>query len=497
MKSFKTIFRTALAAMAAMAAFACQEGLEDLGMKETLNEDLTLSVDVEDVTYTTAKVKVTHDGNKNDTWYGFLTEYVDLEEDVLIELEVKAFAEGQSEEGLRKSKSWVKILDDLKPGKSYKYIVFGLSAEGTVYGSYASVEFKTVVSSSGGNDEGAGDGGNGNNNEGATDATYMRRNPNWTVTYGGEGVIDGEKYDHVVSVNSKDNNTYAITLINASLWDESLLLEDSKAFAADLVAYLGEYNQAYGGNLTLEDVLFRGTCMDAFDIYYPGYYVAVAIGITTNGKVSGLYAVSDTFEVKEEIPTEKYNAWLGDWTIVGDNKKEFQVNISRALNNRSFWMSGWEGFGEEFAMLVDYNEERDDLTFYSQVIAKDYQIEDMGTCNIYLLGLDEDGDTYNLSGGEYGIAIAGILETGRRAVVRYGYGEQGYPTFASMLYVAEIGGELFRFTDNDEDLPSFKGIAEMNPVEQAAVKSMAGRQKPARVHEPKSLTKGYNCLLTR
>jgi len=66
-----------------------------------------------------------------------------------------------------------------------------------------------------------------------------------------------------------------------------------------------------------------------------------------------------------------------------------------------------------------------------------------------------------------------------------------------MLYVAEIGGELFRFTDNDEDLPSFKGIAEMNPVEQAAVKSMAGRQKPARVHEPKSLTKGYNCLLTK
>jgi len=160
-------------------------------------------------------------------------------------------------------------------------------------------------------------------------------------------------------------------------------------------------------------------------------------------------------------------------------------------------MSGWEGFGEEFAMLVDYNEERDDLTFFAQVIAENYQIEDMGTCNIYLLGLDEDGDTYNLSGGEYAIAIAGILDTGRRAVVRYGYGEQGYPTFASMLYVAEIGGELFRFTDNDEDLPSFKGIAEMNPVEQAVVKSMAGRQKPARVHEPKSLTKGYNCLLTK
>ena len=101
MKSFKTIIRTVLAAMAAMAAFACQEGIVDETGKELLNEDLVISVDVEDITYTTAKIKVTHNGSKDDTWYGFLTEYVDLEEEVLIELEVKAFAEGQSEEGLR------------------------------------------------------------------------------------------------------------------------------------------------------------------------------------------------------------------------------------------------------------------------------------------------------------------------------------------------------------------------------------------------------------
>lgn len=490
--------------MAAMAAFACQKDIEDETGKEILNEDLEISVDVEDITYTTAKIKVTHNGSKDDTWYGFLTEYVDLEEDVLIELEAQAYVDGQSADGLRKSKNWVKILDELKPGKAYKYIAFGLSAEGTVYGSYASVEFKTTASPSGGNDDGTGDGGNedggnddGNTDSGSTDATYMRLNPNWTVTYGGEGVIDGEKYDHVVSVNSKDNNTYAITLVYASLWDESQLLEMTKLFADDLVSFLAEYNQAYGVSLTLDDVLFKGTCMDAFEIDYPGFYRAVALGITSKGTVSGLYAVSDPFEVKEEIPTEKYKAWLGDWTIVGLNKKEFQVHISRCLNNKSFWMSGWEGFGEEFAMQVEYNEERDDLTFYAQTIVQNYQIENMGTCNIYLLGLDEDGNTYNLSQGTYGIAIAGILDTGRRAVVRYGYGEQGYPTFVSMLYVAEIGGELFRFTDDDKDLPSFKGIAEMNPVEQTAVKSMVRSQEAARAVTAKSLTKGFNCLLTK
>lgn len=483
-----------MAAIAVMVSFACQMGMEDQSGKEALNEDLELSVDVEDITYTSAKIKVTHNGDKNDTWYGFLTEYVDLEEDVLIEMEVQAYVDGGSADGLRKSKSWVKIVDELKPGKRYKYIAFGLSAEGTVYGSYASVEFKTTESSGGNADGGNADGGNA---DVETDAKYMRLNPNWTVTYGGEGVIDGEKYDHVVSVTSKDNNTYAITLVYASLWDESQLLEMSKLFAEDLMAFLAEYNQAYATDLTLSDVLFKGTCMDAFEINEPGYYMAVALGITPSGKVSGLYAVSDMFEVKEEIPTEEYNAWLGDWTIVGQNKKEFQVHISRHLNNKSFWMSGWEGISEEFAMLVDYNEERNDLTFYSQIIAENYPIEDMGTCNIYLLGLDEDGSTYNLTEGEYAIAIAGILDTGRRAVVRYGYGEQGYPTFVSMLYVAEIGGELFRFTDNDEDLPSFKGIAEMNPVEQVDGKSMIRKQSVSRFVPAKSLTKGFNPLLNK
>ena len=70
--------KVALAALAAMVADACQEKPEDEGTQ--LNDDLELAVDVEDITYTSAKNKVSHTGDKNDTWYGCLTQDVAADE---------------------------------------------------------------------------------------------------------------------------------------------------------------------------------------------------------------------------------------------------------------------------------------------------------------------------------------------------------------------------------------------------------------------------------
>lgn len=469
MNVLKIHMRTAMAALAVLAGLsACQDPNEGKVDEPTLNEALELAVDVEDIAYTSAKIKVTHNGDKNDTWFGLLTEDVKADEDALINAAAKAYADGESSEGLRKSKSYVAVLKDLKPGTSYKYIAFGLSADGTVYGCPASVEFVTIASAGG--DEGGNEGGNGGNEGGDEEVKYMKLNPAWTVTYGGEGVIDGTEYDHVVTVNSTDNNPYAITIVYASLWDENVLLEMANEFAADLVAYVEEYNQVNGTAFTVADALFKGTAMDAFDLY-PGYYRAVALGITSQGKVSGLYAVSDVFEVKEQVPTEEYKAWLGDWTIKGDNGKDYTVTISRHVNNRSFWMFGWEGF-EDIPVDVEYSQERNDLTFYAQLVQKDYYIQEAETtCNMYFFGVEENGDYYDIQEGEYGIAIAGVLDDGARALVRYGVNQPDYPKFSSMFYCAEIGGKYYYFTE-DAELPSFRGIAEMSPAAATVAKSL-------------------------
>jgi len=53
MKLNQMIFKTAVVAIAAMAVFGCKEKEETL---PALNEGLVLAVDVDDVTYTSAKI---------------------------------------------------------------------------------------------------------------------------------------------------------------------------------------------------------------------------------------------------------------------------------------------------------------------------------------------------------------------------------------------------------------------------------------------------------
>lgn len=467
MKLYRTFFKAAVVVIAAMASFACEK--TPAGGGSSLNEDLELVVDVEDITLTSAKIKVTHNGQKSDTWYGFLTEIVEGDEEELISQAVEDYMNGDSSEGLRKSKSYVTVLKDLKPGTAYKYIAFGLSADGKVYGSSASVEFETKLDGTG---SGPGDGGQ---TPGNPEVDGMKVNKAWTVNYVGEGVVNGEDYDHVVTVNSTDRNTYAITIVYASLWNLDDLYDMAVLFAEDLVAYVDEYNEYYGTSFTVGDALYSGTASDAFDLY-PGYYIAVALGITPEGKVSGLYAISDVFEVKEAIPTEQYKSWLGDWTIVGENDVEFTVTLSRHVANRSFWMYGWEGF-EDIPVDVEYSEERNDLTFYAQLVQENYYLEEYDvTANMYFLGGDVDDNFYTVIDGNYGIAIAGVLDDGQRALVRYGVNQPGYPKFMSMFYAAEVGGQYMCFTET-ENLPTFRGIAEMNPVE---TQSAAARRAPAK-----------------
>lgn len=465
MKFYKTIMKAVVVAMAAMAVLSCQEKPGAGEGDPQLNEDLELTVDVEDITYTSAKIKVTHNGAKSDTWFGFLTEVVEGDEDELINQAVEAYMNGETEEGLRRSKSYVNVYKDLTPGTSYKYIAFGLSADGKVYGSSASVGFVTVTT------PGEGGNGGGNNDGGGEVVNGMKVNKAWTVNYVGKGVINDVEYDHVVTVNSTDRNTYVVTIVYATLWDVNKLYDETVLFRDDMLAYIDEMNDYYGSQITVADLVKSGSSSDAFDLE-PGYYMAVALGITPEGEVSGLYATSEVFEVKEQVPTEEYKAWLGDWTIVGENDVEFNVTLTRHVTNRSFWMFGWEGF-EDIPVDVVYDKGRNDLTFYAQLVQENYYLEDYDvTADMYFLGLDDDNKFYSVDESNYAIAIAGVLDGGQRALVRYGVNDIAYPIFVSMFYAAKINGEYKSFPG---DLPTFRGIAAMNPAEPAA-SSLAKRK---------------------
>lgn len=411
-------------------AISCDRGGDEVNSLPNLQ----LMVEVEDITTTTAKIKVSHELEAQNTWYGFVTDDTVTDAATLLN---ESVAKGVEAEELHRSKQYITILEELTPETSYRYIATGLTAEGVQYGEITIVEFKTLKQTTVQEEEYNG----------------MRRNDAWTVMYVGKDRLNDVEYDHVVRVISTDNNPYAITLVYADAYDPYQLKDLADTMLVDLKNYLVEYNELNATSFTFADMLYTGNGADPFDLD-PGVYRALAVGFTPEGEVSGLFSVSDEFEVEEQLPTPNYLAWLGNWTIEGQNGAISTVNIAKKHANRSFVMTGWEGFND-LEVEVEYNAELDAMFFYSQLVAEEYDLgEEYGKVDIYLFAGDEDGYYYDNKDGDYYIAIAGILDGGQRAIVRYGVNVPGYPKFTQMFFMADIDGKFYTFT-NEEDLPSF------------------------------------------
>ncbi len=454
----------AVAAVAAMAVTSCVE-VEDSGKKQEieLNENLTLTVEIDNVTSTTAKVKVTHDGLSSDSWFGILTSDVDTNEQEIINSAVDKFVADGASEGLHKSKSYVSVLKELEPQTSYKYIAFGLTEDGVVYGNSASYEFITEAEQSSGGNEGDND-----NDDEQQISGSMRVNSAWSVRYIGAGELHEQKFDHIVEVKSTDNNPYVVTIVYASEWNPLFLPELGNALIVDLKEYLAYFNQAYNTNYTLNDMLYRGDGQDAFNLD-PGYYKAVAIGVNGEGNLTNLYAVSETFEVKEPIATDAYKAWLGNWKVTGRNNLTSDILVTTKVANKSFYMLGWSGVSD-WSVAVDYNAELDSMFFYSQIVAYDFNLGDYGIGDIYFLAGDDEGYFYQMSGSGYGIAIGGILDDGARAIVQYGVGVTDYPSFDKMFFMAKIGNDYYDISMSQS--PTYPCI--MEPIEEPTTTSRMG-----------------------
>lgn len=436
MNFIKMSYIRVMVAIAAIAlVVACDKGGDEV---EKL-PNLKLSVKIENITTTTAKVKITHSLEADNAWYGFVTNDTTSDAKTLVN---EALAAGVDEAELHRSKQYITILEELTPDTAYRYIATGVTAEGVQYGEITAVEFKTLKDA-------------GNQEE---EYNGMRRNDAWEVIYVGKDVLDEVEYDHVIRVISRDNNPYAITLVYADAYDPYQLRDLADAMLIDLKEYLAEYNDRYATSFSFGDMLYTGNGADPFDLD-PGTYRALAVGYTPDGEVSGLYSVSEEFEVEEQIASPNYAAWLGEWEIEGQNGAKNTVKITQQHANRSFLLSGWEGF-DDLEIVVEYNAELDAMFFYSQLVAEEYDLgEEYGKAKIYLFAGDEEGYYYDNADGDYYIAIAGILEGGQRAIVRYGVNVPGYPKFTQMFFMAEIDGKLYTLSPED-DVPSF--IAAMN-----------------------------------
>lgn len=135
------------AALLAAALSACQKPAETRPEKPEIDQStIEFSVKVSALETDGATVTMTHNGTDAETYYGFY--YTDLETSVTDAINRVAASLTESgadmAEVLFSGTTYITILKDLDPLTTYRYVVFGMNEDKSVYGTPASADFTTL-----------------------------------------------------------------------------------------------------------------------------------------------------------------------------------------------------------------------------------------------------------------------------------------------------------------------------------------------------------------
>lgn len=469
MKFMKNLMMCAGVLFASLAVVSCTVAPDEGGNDNSANA--TFKVELVSAGEGVATLTVSHNGAETDTWYGFVTTDTKKADLSLIYEKV---AEVKAEDLLTGVSKTVE-LTGLELNTNYKYVAFGVKADGSIYGTAGSATFKTE------------------------DGKSMTLKADWSIEYAAEKEgVDPETGESVIHKNcltatvaEGDNSTYVLDFMSAEDW--AIVKDNLYDYAVSLIpsykAYINEYNKYYGTSYTWDALLSSGSGSIALGSQYPGNYVAYMLGINADETVTRVYAYKE-FEILEENATAEYSAWLGNWTVAGDGVTyvpnedptvegtyeegpiSFDITIEHALNNAYYYLDGWTGING-FPIVVEYYPEYDALSLYSDVVAAGVDFGEDGTGTIYLLA-------EVIAGGEamiYTGLEAYIMNTSSgKLIVAGDYSDYGLELYSMGLYV------MF---DNDTEGYVYP-LSDITPYFPLTLTPATAAEAPAKV-----ATKGY------
>ena len=471
----KKFLRFAAIAAAAFALLSCEKDPQggdtqkpDGGSTNTptteYTKDLKFTLEVSEVEADKAKIKVEHNGTTKDTWYGFATTESDVNKAI-----AGVLAEGNVT--LKKNTKTTMTVRNLEPETEYTFIAVGIKADGTQYGEPATVKFTTAKAE-----------------EPTPPAPEgYTVNPNWTVTYIGEYEEQGRVFEHVVLVESTDTNPFFITawpvdyfeqlgietIVNTEIeaWEE-LLAKNPGATWADIVS----------AESTMADTMIEPE--------YGTKWYAMAIGCDTNGQPTGLYALSEVIDLEnlggeEEEPTAEYAAWLGNWTFTGANGVAWPITFSKGKANKSFIMTGWEGFGD-LEVEVEWDATNQIWAAMIQNLGT-FEFQGGKTGDIWFAAYDAEGYFYPVDG--IPAFLGGYDEEGNRVAVGYAPQDNSGNTidFVMAGYVIDFGADQYGVLSDPTTLLTFP--VTITPATKAttnSVKEFKGGKKTLNPLAPKT-----------
>ena len=338
MKIFRHIFN--LAAMVALCVYASSCTPEE---NQPVSTGVQFMVRTSEVAHNYVKLSISHNGPEDFTWYGALTEDVTKKDyEIFNNMYLDLLKNGVK--GLRRSKERLLLLDNLEEGKKYKYIVFGIREDGTLYenSTMASIEFTT-----------------------GKNIYTLTETDQWNFSYKRNETGDKE----IVQIQSKNGGRYAWNFVNLAsldawnkeypdgyeLWEDGVYMTTVDAIEMFVLQEITNIHAALGAGGKIEDYTYLGSSDEPFEInrLQSGKYAIVAYGFDKSGQHTQTYSI-DTLDIKEEIATAEYEKWLGTYTFKGkcdvnqddgtvvEEEREYNITIEPIDNNFMYRLRGWE-----------------------------------------------------------------------------------------------------------------------------------------------------------
>ena len=313
----KGILRFAALFAATAVIFCCGKPDNGDGGKTptdpSLNEDLEFTLEVSETDATSAKIRVEHNGERNDTWYYFVTTESDIDQAILDEVER---LQKEGDVTLQRSTGKNVTVKDLETKTTYTFVAFGLSSEGEVYGTPADIEFTTKA-----------------------DITDLVESDEWTLSY--EGREDGKER---FGVQCDENSIYLFDVVDAYYVSND---QGEVEYLDDYIIMTVELIQTYLDNGATPAQLFEygylqtGSGILATDRMASGYYFLIAIGYDEDACPTGTYSV-ELIEIAAEEPSAEYLQWIGTYTATSANGISYTLEVMDYDPNYMYAIAGWE-----------------------------------------------------------------------------------------------------------------------------------------------------------
>lgn len=333
----KGILRFAALFAATAAIFCCAKPDSGDGGKTptdpSLNQDLEFTLEVSETDATSAKIRVEHNGERNDTWYYFVTTESDIDQAILDEVER---LQKDGDVTLQRSTGKNVTVKDLEAKTTYTFVAFGLSIEGEVYGTPADIEFTTKA-----------------------DITDLVESDEWTLSY--EGRQDGKEH---FGVKCDEGKIYLFDVVDAYYVSneagEPEYLDDYILMTVDQIQVFLD-NGITPAQIFDAGLLQTGPGILSTERMASGYYFLVAIGYDEEACPTGTYSV-ELIEIAAEEPSAEYLQWIGTYTATSANGISYTLQVEEYDPNYMYAIVGWET-GEELEADKDNNGKPDGLNF--------------------------------------------------------------------------------------------------------------------------------------